>query len=325
LRRSEHTAREEKAWLLLARRWGLVERLARVAVRAGHLMGATVMTAITGLLRLVVSAELMPGWLREMPAAAPARLPRTERDGAAAVYFPACINRIFGRGQQDRRELSLPEALVALSARAGLPLWIPDDVRGSCCATVWHSKGYRDGNTYMANKIIENMWCWTDSGALPVVIDAASCTLGVLDEITDYLTEDNAARRAAMTIMDATTWAQHKLLPNLTVGDKLDRVAVHPTCSTRHLGIDGTLAEIGAALAEEVIVPANATCCAFAGDRGFLHPELTEAATRDEADELADREFDAYLCNNRTCEVGLEHGIGGHYESFVFALERQTR
>ncbi|MFG1792496.1 FAD-binding and (Fe-S)-binding domain-containing protein [Nocardia sp. NPDC049149] len=325
LRRSEHSPREEKAWLLLARRWGLIERLARVAVRGGHLMGATVMTAITGLLRLVVSTELMPGWLREMPAAAPAHLPRTERAGAVAVYFPACINRIFGRAQRDQRELSLPEALVEVSERAGMPLWIPEDVRGSCCATMWHSKGYHDGNTYMANLIIENLWRWSDSGNLPVVIDAASCTLGVLDEITAYLTEDNAAHRAAMTIIDATTWAQQQLLPKLTVGEKLDRVVVHPTCSTRHLNIDGTLAEIGAALATEVVVPQQATCCAFAGDRGFLHPELTEAATRDETDELTGQNFDAYLCNNRTCEVGLEHGTGGHYESFVFALERQTR
>ncbi|MFI6170399.1 hypothetical protein ACIBCN_26705 [Nocardia sp. NPDC051052] len=53
--------------------------------------------------------------------------------------------------------------------------------------------------------------------------------------------------------------------------------------------------------------------------------QLTEAATHDEAAELADQQFDAYLCNNRTCEVGLEYGIGGHYESFVFALERQIR
>ena len=28
-------------------------------------------------------------------------------------------------------------------ARAGLPLWIPDDVAGHCCATPWSSKGYR--------------------------------------------------------------------------------------------------------------------------------------------------------------------------------------
>ena len=55
------------------------------------------------------------------------------------MYFPACINRIFGHSNRSDREPSLPEALVAVSRRAGMPLWIPDDVRGACCGTVWHS------------------------------------------------------------------------------------------------------------------------------------------------------------------------------------------
>ena len=45
------------------------------------------------------------------------------RDGAAAVYLPACINRIFGT--DDGSGPSLPEALCALSARAGAPLCDP--------------------------------------------------------------------------------------------------------------------------------------------------------------------------------------------------------
>ena len=79
----------------------------------------------------------------------PARLPATRREGAAAVYLPACINRIFGPPDGG---LSLPEALVALSERAGLPLWIPDDAPGHCCATPWTSKGYVEGGRYMAAK-----------------------------------------------------------------------------------------------------------------------------------------------------------------------------
>ena len=68
-------------------------------------------------------------------------------------------------------------------------------------------------------------------------------------------------------------------------------------------------------------VPLAATCCGFAGDRGFLHPELTAAATRDEAAELAARRFDAHLCSNRTCEIGLQQATGGAYASFVQLLE----
>jgi D-lactate dehydrogenase len=68
-----------------------------------------------------------------------------------------------------------------------------------------------------------------------------------------------------------------------------------------------------------------ATCCGFAGDRGLLHPELTAAATRDEAAELDGRRFDAHLCSNRTCEIGLQQATGADYASFVYLLEEATR
>jgi D-lactate dehydrogenase len=74
-----------------------------------------------------------------------------------------------------------------------------------------------------------------------------------------------------------------------------------------------------------VYVPPSATCCGFAGDRGISHPELTEAATRDQASELAGRRFDAHLCSNRTCEIGLSRATGAPYESAVFLLERLSR
>ena len=77
-------------------------------------------------------------------AGAPAARPRAT--GAAAVYLPACINRIFGASRRDGTGGWLPEALVAVSARAGLPVWIPPDVAGHCCATPWSSKGYREGH-----------------------------------------------------------------------------------------------------------------------------------------------------------------------------------
>ena len=70
-----------------------------------------------------------------LPHAAPAELPETRREGAAAVYFPACINRIFGRDNTKLASKALPDAFAGLSARAGKPLWIPDDVRGLCCTT----------------------------------------------------------------------------------------------------------------------------------------------------------------------------------------------
>ena len=55
---------------------------------------------------------------------------------------------------------------MAVSARAGLPVWIPDDVAGHCCSVPWTSKGYTEGAELMANRTIEALWRWSGEGEL---------------------------------------------------------------------------------------------------------------------------------------------------------------
>jgi D-lactate dehydrogenase len=277
------------------------------------------------LARTAFGAELVPEWPDNMPHPAPSRLPKTERAGAEAVYFPACVNRIFGHARGASRALSLPAALVAVSARAGLPLWIPSDVPGHCCSVPWNSKGYADGARFMANKTIEALWRWSDEGRLPIVVDASSCTLGLADEVREHLDEENAGRHERLTFLDSIEWIHDRVLPQLRVDRRLGAIAVHPPCSIRHLGLARKLDAVAHALAEDVTTPLASTCCGFAGDRGFLHPELTAAATRGVAAELAGRRFDAHVCSNRTCEIGLQRATGRAYASFVYTLEELTR
>jgi D-lactate dehydrogenase len=126
-------------------------------------------------------------------------------------------------------------------------------------------------------------------------------------------------------VLDAVAWASERLLGRLTVTARVGSATVHPTCSTRHLGLVGPLEALARAVADEVHVPIVATCCGMAGDRGLLHPELTAAATREEAAEVTARPFDAHLSSNRTCEIGLEQATGRPYASPIQLLERVTR
>ena len=277
-----------------------------------------------GAARSLISDELVPTWPRNMPPPAPAKLPETSRDGAAAVYMPACVNRIFGPPREDGAGLPLLEAMVAVSARAGMPVWIPDDVAGHCCSVPWTSKGYTEGAALMANRTTQALWRWSDEGKLPVVIDASSCSLGLAGEAASSLTDENRERHEQLEILDSIAWAK-RLLPELDVKQQLRSVAVHPTCSTRHAGLEWEFRRIAGAMAEEVVQPIRATCCGMAGDRGMLHPELTASATSEQAAELAGSDHDAYLCSNRTCEIGLQGGTGRAYESFLIPLERITR
>ena len=234
-----------------------------------------------------------------MPPPAPARCRATAREGAAAVYLPACINRIFGR--RGRRRRSLPEALVA---RFGARRACRSGSRTTSPATAARRRAAR-----RATRGAEEAWRdhtrrgderWTDGGKLPVVIDANSCTQGL------------ATRRSAQVI-DAIEWAQRRCCRD----SKRERTRLRRWPSTRPASVAATCGLLhpargahGRRLADEVVVPAAATCCGFAGDRGMLHPELTAAATADEAAELAGRAFDAHVCGNRTCEIGLSRGDG---------------
>jgi D-lactate dehydrogenase len=325
LRARQHSPREERTALTLARHWAAVERGARAALRLGLAGEGVAMRALSGLARRAVSHELIPAWSDAMPAPAKAHLPATAREGAAAVYFPACVNRIFGNAREDIEEPTLPEALLAVSARAGLPLWIPDDVAGNCCATPWASKGYREGHRLMSQRIAAAVLRWTDEGRLPLVVDASSCTHGLLSEVGEELEQETRERFERVQILDSIAWVHDQLLPALQVDEKAASIAVHPPCSTLHLGLKDKLCAIADALAEEVVLPVASTCCGGAGDRGLLHPELPAAALAPASEEIGDRALSACVCSNRTCEIALQQVTGRPYASFVLLLEELTR
>ncbi len=328
-RASENGPAAEKMALRAARRWDRVERLARSGLGLGNAIGKVTgdgaMRGVTRAARSFLSKDLIPEWGEKMPAAAGPKLPATSSHGAAAVYLPACINRMFGRSKADPGVLSLPEALVEVSARAGRPVWIPEDVEGTCCSVPWSSKGFRDAHSFKANQTVERLWRWTGGGALPVVVDASSCTHGLTDPGPGVLSEENEARHAEVEVIDSVAWAERFLLPNLDLNGKVDSVTVHPTCSGRHLGLDRALTRVAGEMAERVEVPVSAGCCGFAGDRGMLHPELTASATAPEAADVRANPTDRHISSNRTCEVGLERATGEPYGSLIYLLEELTR
>ncbi len=318
LREEKHSPRAKALALRGAKNWGSLEKASRAGLRLGG--------------PLARRSKRGAG----LPAAASGKLPATQRKGASAVYVPSCTNRIFGASEADgpkthrigvktARRRSLAEAMVKVSGRAGLPVWIPDEVAGSCCGLPWSSKGFGDAHRHKANEMVERLWRWSGEGELPVVIDAASCTHAIAEPGEGVLGEENAERLAGLTILDSVAWAHDRLLPRLEVARKVGSVTVHPTCATRQMGLAPRLRTLADVLAEDVYVASSATCCGFAGDRGFSHPELTAAATEDQAAELSGRDFDAYLSSNRTCEIGLARATGESYESFVFLLEELTR
>lgn len=309
-----------------ARHFALVEPGVRVALRVGtlaaRLVGDRALTTLTRVPPILLGRRT-PLWMAPMPGAAPAR-PSTRREGATAVYFPSCVSRTMGALPGETEGTSLMDAMVSLSQRAGHPVWIPADADGHCCGVPFSSKGYVDAHRLMVNRTVEALWRWSDAGRFPVIVDTSPCTYG-LRTCREALAGENRVRFDGLTIVDSVAFAARTLLPSLRVERKQPRVVLHPVCSVVKMGLGPDLEVVAKACAEEVVVPLDAGCCAFAGDRGWLVPELTASATRREAAEAACHRADGYYSSSRTCEIGMTRATGHVYRSHLFLLEWATR
>ncbi|HKO05237.1 MAG TPA: FAD-binding and (Fe-S)-binding domain-containing protein [Candidatus Acidoferrales bacterium] len=326
LRGLRHSAAAQKMARRVAEKFGAAELAVRWALRLGHavqsVLGTGAMMGITRVIRSLTGGAI-PQWTADVPGPA-GRRPATERAGAQAVYFPSCISRVMGRLPGEPADLPAMEAFVRIAARAGVPVFIPEDVEGNCCGVPFSSKGFDQAHHIAANRTIARFWEWSEQGRLPVVVDTSPCTYGLLG-CRVSLTAENQKKFDGLKILDGVAFAHDVLLPKLAIHRKTKSVALHPVCSVVKMNLTPRLEGIARACSDRVVVPMSAGCCGFAGDRGFLFPELTESATRREAAELQSGEHDGYFSSSRTCEIGMTRATGHVYRSFLFLLEQATR
>jgi D-lactate dehydrogenase len=326
-RRLRHSPAAQALAGKLAEHFAALESIVRLGLGLGHsiqsLFGPQTMTGITRALR-AVTGRPFPQWSGEMPRPARGPRPATERGGAQAVYFPSCISRVMGPVPGEPEGMGLMEAFVTVARRAGVPVWIPENVTGTCCGVPFSSKGYDEGYRFSANRAIARFWEWSDQGRLPVVMDTSPCTYG-LATCRSALTPENQGRLDALRILDSVAFVHDRLLPRLIIRRKLQAVVLHPVCSVIKLNLAGKLEGVARACSEDVTLPLQAGCCGFAGDRGFLFPELTESATWQEAAEVRAGRHDGHFSSSRTCEIGLTRATGQVYRSYLFLLEQATR
>ncbi|WP_369831232.1 (Fe-S)-binding protein [Cryobacterium sp. Y50] len=238
-------------------------------------------------------------------------------DAPQAVYFPACVQTMFGPATTGTCGVQV--SFEQLCERAGITLLVPAGIDALCCGTPWSSKGMADGLATMSQKTLAVLRAATGEGELPVVCDASSCTEG----LRHIIEGDTSAR--PLTVIDAVEFAAIHILPGLPGYKKIESLALHPTCSSTRMGINPALDTVADAIAEHVEIPENWGCCAFAGDRGMLHPELTASATRAQAADVVAMDATAHASCNRTCELGMTRATGKPYRHVLELLEEVTR
>ena len=274
------------------------------------IVGTTVMKgALDGLRGL--SGGRLPKWSPTLPRPVnfvprPKPLAQAER----IVYFPSCAARSMGTQRGDDGIELLPVVAERLFRRAAFDVVYPQGLAGLCCGQPFESKGLADAANLKSAELESALAEASDGGRWPIVFDTSPCS---------YRMKKFLAGR--LPVQDSIEFVHDTLLDRVEIAPQPEPAAVHPVCSVRKMGSVDKLLAIAARCSRAVIEVDEVLCCGFAGDRGFVRPELNEHALRRLKNSLPADCTSGYS-SSRTCEIGLSEQAGFPYRSILYLVER---
>jgi D-lactate dehydrogenase len=242
------------------------------------------------------------------------KVPSTQGE-ADFLIFSSCISRIM-----TNQEVHDSEYIHFITQKIGIRSRILPLGSGLCCGQAFSSKGYDKAADTARKHAVDSLWMLTEQGRMPVVVDVSSCS----QQFMSYTFEDKAYQDKfkKLRFLDSIDFIHDHILPKIQVKQKLDKVVLHPNCSTHKMNKMGKYYKIASTIADQVHIPVYATCCGMAGDRGFLVPELTEAAVSNQLNEVLDLNASYHCSTSVSCNINLSKQTGKQYESLYSLLHK---
>lgn len=285
----------------------LVRGTLGVAHAANLVLGNTLMGAVGKGLH----AMGLPLWTPETPLPLKMRKPASPESPLKVVYFPSCLNQTMAQAPADTVK-PLVEETVELLGKAGFEVIFPPRMEKLCCGTIWESKGMPEVADKKLRELEESLWEASAQGEYPVLCDQSPCLHRMRKGIK------------TMHLYEPAEFLLRFVAPRLEFHPTDTPVAVHVTCSTRLMGLKDSLVELARKCSNNVYVPEEIGCCAYAGDKGMTHPELNAYALRKLKQALKEHGIKEGYSNSRTCEIGLSTNGGITYRSIVYLVNACT-
>jgi D-lactate dehydrogenase len=341
-------------WLANGARWGLALAhvagpvsmgLARMGARVGNILSGGKAPALPQGIPVPYAAPRLPpvlhprvpngeggrlpGWNAPEKALPPALIVDSdqESDARTVVYFATCLTRSMGPVEGEPSEVGVAQAVVEVLEACGYRVRYPEGISGLCCGQPFTSKGFPEAGAIAAERAIRALFEASEGGKYPVICDTSPCT-GQFVIPSEGKHQDPTIKEllGRMEIWDLTQFLAQKVIPQRSDWPRAQRHAVlHPTCTLQKIGAAKDLRLVAETFAQRATVPIHSECCGFAGDRGFLHPELTGSATAAvgrEVKHLCEEAAAAGLgaaCYStcRTCELGMTAATAHPYGNII--------
>jgi D-lactate dehydrogenase len=261
-----------------------------------------------------ISGRIIPLWNEYLPKHAP-KVRNNHTHHAfqpTVVYFPACINRMFGISKDYEDKTALVKKTEQVLTKAGYNIIYPENLNNLCCGMAFDSKGFKSQGMAKLRELEKALLAATVGGKYPVLCEMSPC----LYRMKSYL--DKRLKLYEPVEFTLTFLSDKLVFTRLPI-----TVAVHSTCSNTKMGLDEQLLKLASMCAREVIKPEKTECCGWAGDKGFNLPNLNKSALKYLSEEL-NHDIDGGFSTSRTCEIGLTLHGGISYKSILYLVDRAT-
>ena len=273
------------------------------------------------------------------------------------VYFTSCLNRIFAPKSNASSELEsniikifdrpMQEVFESLCKKANFYLHYPQNIQHLCCGKAY--KNHKEQSQNLAKNAYLALREASQNGRVPIVCDHSACSLELLKKIKEFEAQEsaNSDYLAPLRFYDLPAFVSECLLPHLeivplsqAISQNPPKVALYAPCGTRNLSVksqkwEESIFSIAKACGADIIQDSQVKCCGFAGNKGFITPELNESALKyfgtnflkssnqsplSHSDYIFD-EAKMGFSSSSTCEIGLAQKSGFEWRHIIYLAD----
>ncbi|MDD2584769.1 MAG: FAD-binding and (Fe-S)-binding domain-containing protein, partial [Bacteroidales bacterium] len=328
LRHEAHSPRAEKVALSIAKNMDKVTAGMRFSLSSFYYLrlvtGKKLFGTVAGGVHKI-SGGIVPLWNEYFPKGTPKVSNKVEAESIVAlnknstpkdnnlkvVYFPSCITRSMGQSKGKSNEPNITEITKTLLERAGYTIIYPEQMNSLCCGMAFSSKGYVKAGEEASNKLEQALHKASQGGKIPILCDMSPCLYTMQTNFGERLKLYEPAEFLAKYVMD-----------KLAIKQLDKKISIFAVCSAKKMEVEDYLYQIAKQCAKEVVV-IDSNCCGFAGDRGFIVPELNKHGLRNLAHQS--KGCSEGYATSKTCEIGLSNHSGIEFSSIMYLVEEASR
>ncbi|WP_104639582.1 FAD-binding and (Fe-S)-binding domain-containing protein [Helicobacter bizzozeronii] len=228
----------------------------------------------------------------------------------SVIYFSTCMNRAFAPSKMMADRRSIQEVFESLCAKAQFSVIYPKNLAKLCCGKAFIN--YTDLSAQNTQKNAQLLKELSQNGKIPIVLDHSACSTHLIAELGDQ----------GLKIYDLAIFIAQEILPHLQLKPSPESVGLYTMCAAKRAGYEKEMLNLAhACVGGEVVVHAQTGCCGFAGDKGFISPELNQHALIDFAKFYAQKGLKKGFCSSSTCEIGLSESTGMSWQHIAYLVD----